>query len=114
MGHIPSSMMKVVIDFVETSSLSVVTVHRQRTSPLSTAPQSISLFRYAKDDDPDNPEDYLAPDIEPPSVFGNLVPVIVAEHNLVSDVSTSQVAEELAKEDERSDCEEGNLGCKKG
>ena len=37
----------------------------------------------------------------------NLVPVIVAEHNLVSDVSTSQVAEELAKEDERSDCEVG-------
>ena len=33
----------------------------------------------------------------------NLVPVIVAEHNLVSNVSTSQVAEELAKEDERSD-----------
>ena len=45
----------------------------------------------------------MAPDIEPPSVFGNLVPVIVAEHNLVSNVSTSQVAEELAKEDERSD-----------
>ena len=42
-------------------------------------------------------------DIEPPSVLGNLVPVIVAEHNLVSNVSTSQVAEELAKEDERSD-----------
>ena len=37
----------------------------------------------------------------------NLVPVIVAEHNLVSNVSTSQVAEELAKEDERSDCEVG-------
>ena len=33
----------------------------------------------------------------------NLVPVIVAEHNLVSNVSTSQVVEELAKEDERSD-----------
>ena len=36
--------------------------------------QFISLLRYAKDDDPDNPENYLAPDIEPPSVFGNLVP----------------------------------------
>ena len=35
---------------------------------------NISLFRYAKDDDPDNPENYLAPDIEAPSVFGNLVP----------------------------------------
>ena len=34
----------------------------------------ISLFRYAKDDDPDNPENYLAPDVEAPSVFGNLVP----------------------------------------
>ena len=45
----------------------------------------------------------MAPNIEPPSVFGNLVPVIVAEHNLVSNVSTSQVVEELAKEDERSD-----------
>ena len=32
------------------------------------------LYRYAKDDDPDNPENYLAPDIEAPSVFGNLVP----------------------------------------
>ena len=64
----------------------------------------ISLFRYAKDDDPDNPEDYLAPDIEPPSVFGNLVSVIVAEHNLVCNVSTSQVAEELAKEAKLSDC----------
>ena len=31
-------------------------------------------LRYAKDDDPDNPENYLAPDIEVPSVFGNLVP----------------------------------------
>ena len=36
--------------------------------------QFISLLRYAKDDDPDNPENYLAPDIEAPSVFGNLVP----------------------------------------
>ena len=35
---------------------------------------NVSLFRYAKDDDPDNPENYLAPDIEAPSVFGNLVP----------------------------------------
>ena len=32
------------------------------------------FYRYAKDDDPDNPENYLAPDIEAPSVFGNLVP----------------------------------------
>ena len=45
----------------------------------------------------------MAPNIEPPSVFGNLVLVIVAEHDLVSNVLTSQMAEELAKEDERSD-----------
>ena len=45
----------------------------------------------------------MAHDIKPPSVFGNLIPVIVAEHNLVSNASTSEVAEELAKEDERSD-----------
>merc|ERR1719220_865556 len=33
-----------------------------------------SSYGYAKDDDPDNPENYLAPDVETPSVFGNLVP----------------------------------------
>ena len=44
------------------------------TPDFESMPQFTMCLRYAKDDDPDNPENYLAPDIEVPSVFGNLVP----------------------------------------
>ena len=58
--------------------------------------QFISLLRYAKDDDPDNPENYLAPDIEPPSVFGNLVPPPSASSSTSTNApsATSKAVEE--------------------
>ena len=65
--------------------------------------QFISLLRYAKDDDPDNPENYVAPDIEPPSVFGNLVPP-----PSVSSSSTSE-APKAATVEETSDLVGGEL-----
>merc|ERR1719341_1519012 len=62
-----------------------------------------SSYGYAKDDDPDNPENYVAPDIEPPSVFGNLVPP-----PSVSSSSTSE-APKAATVEETSDLVGGEL-----
>ena len=64
------------------------------------------LYRYAKDDDPDNPENYLAPDIEAPSVFGNLVPPSSASASASAPNETTKKAETV---EESSDLVGGEL-----
>ena len=61
--------------------------------------QFVSLLRYAKDDDPDNPENYLAPDIEAPSVFGNLVPPPSASTSASAPSATSETPKAATVED---------------
>ena len=77
-------------------------------------PQFFSLFRYAKDDDPDNTENYLAPDIEAPSVFGNLVPPPKAtpapsSSTSASTPSTASDTPKAANVEESSDLVGGEL-----
>merc|ERR1719341_1930694 len=55
-----------------------------------------SSYGYAKDDDPDNPENYVAPDIEPPSVFGNLVPPPSASSSSTSETPKAATVEETS------------------